>query len=214
MNKQFFFFFVRIIAPLLCALLPLQAMAANTSPHLFGYGELKKTGYDLFPLWTGMFKRHGHETPQEKKCPDADCPSIDDWLKFLQSLNDKSLPTKINAVNAYANRHRYVLDIDNYGVPDYWATARQFLVRDGDCEDYAITKYISLRQLGFDPDTMRIVVVQDTNLRIPHAVLAVYTGNDILILDNQTKDVTSHRTIAHYVPVYSINESNWWMHLP
>lgn len=214
MKKTFSIFHIRFIFSLLCALFPLQAMAAGASPHLFGYSEQINTGYDIFPLWTSMLKRHGHETPQEKKCPDAYCPSIDDWHKFLQSLSDKSFQAKINAINAYANRHRYILDMDNYGVLDYWATARQFMARDGDCEDYAITKYTSLRQLGVDPGRMRIVVVQDTNLRIPHAVLAVYSGNDILILDNQIASVTSHRAIAHYVPVYSINESNWWMHLP
>ena len=214
MNPHFCFFTFRIAITLLCAFLPLQAKAASVNPHLFGYSEQINTGYELFPLWTGMLKRHGHETPQEKKCPDAYCPSIDDWLKFLQTLNNKSFQAKISAVNAYANRHRYVLDMDNYGMLDYWATARQFMERDGDCEDYAISKYTSLRQLGIDPDSMRIVVVQDTNLRIPHAVLAVYNGNDILILDNQIAAVTSHHSIAHYVPVYSINEHNWWMHLP
>jgi len=193
---------------------PLQGIAAGSNAPLFGYQEQKNSGFEIFPLWTGALQRHGHETPQEKRCPDNDCPSIEDWQHFLQTLNERPAQAQISAVNAYANRHPYVLDIDNYGVPDYWATVRQFIVRDGDCEDYAITKYTSLRQLGVSPDTMRIVVVQDTNLRIAHAVLAIYTANDILILDNQIPEITSHRAIAHYVPVYSINERNWWMHIP
>src|SRR5690606_7024803 len=106
------------------------------------------------------------------------------------------------------------LDIDNYGLDDYWAVAREFLYNGGDCEDYAITKLLSLRWLGLATERLRIVVLQDTNLRIPHAVLAVYDNDDIFILDNLTEQVVSHRDIVHYVPVYSINEAHWWIHTP
>ena len=73
---------------------------------------------------------------------------------------------------------------------------------------------LSLKQLGFDTNKMRVVVVQDTNQRIAHAVMAIDRQNDILILDNQVSQVMSHRNIFHYVPVYSVNETSWWMHLP
>lgn len=106
------------------------------------------------------------------------------------------------------------MDMANYGQEDYWAIAKEFFYNGGDCEDYAITKFFSLRWLGIDKDTLRIVILQDTNLRIAHAVLAVSYNNDILILDNQTQKVVSHRTIAHYLPLYSVNEKKWWLHLP
>lgn len=61
---------------------------------------------------------------------------------------------------------------------------------------------------------IRLVVLQDTNLRIPHAVLAVNTANDTLIMDNQVDEVISHKHILHYVPVYAVNEKKWWMFLP
>ncbi len=117
-------------------------------------------------------------------------------------------------INAYANQKRYVIDFENYGLEDYWAIAREFLYNGGDCEDYALTKMFSLLWLGVDSDKLRIVVLQDTNLRVPHAVLAVYDHNDILVLDNQTQQVVDHRQIVHYVPVYSINAKHWWIHTP
>jgi predicted transglutaminase-like cysteine proteinase len=61
---------------------------------------------------------------------------------------------------------------------------------------------------------MRVVVVQDTNLRIPHAVMSIDRAGETLILDNQIEEVISDKHIYHYVPVYSINEKSWWMHLP
>jgi predicted transglutaminase-like cysteine proteinase len=121
---------------------------------------------------------------------------------------------QIKQVNRFANQQDYILDIENYGVEDYWATPKQFLYNNGDCEDYAITKMLTLKQLGFSMNNMRIVVLQDTNLRIPHAVLALNVKGDILIMDNQIEEVVSHRHIVHYVPIYSVNETRWWMHLP
>jgi predicted transglutaminase-like cysteine proteinase len=107
-----------------------------------------------------------------------------------------------------------VLDFDNYGLEDYWAIPHEFLFNGGDCEDYAITKLLSLRWLGYSADKLRIVVLQDTNLRIAHAVLAFGADDDILILDNQVEEVLSHQSIVHYVPVYSVSEFQWWMHAP
>jgi len=150
--------------------------------------------------------------------PEGDCSEnrlnrchLKNWLDFLDTLRNLPGPEQLTAVNRYANSKDYVLDIDNYGLEDYWAVPREFLYNNGDCEDYAITKLFSLRWLGYPIDTMRIVVLQDTNLRIPHAVLAVAAQNDIVILDNQIQEVISHRD---YAPVYSINEQHWWIHIP
>jgi predicted transglutaminase-like cysteine proteinase len=87
-------------------------------------------------------------------------------------------------------------------------------MNNGDCEDFAIIKMFSMKWLGYDIDKMRVVVVQDTNLRVPHAVMAIDVDGDTLILDNQINEVISHTNVFHYVPVYSVNEHNWWMHVP
>ncbi len=112
------------------------------------------------------------------------------------------------------NEAPYITDIRNYGVDDYWATPKQFLDRDrdGDCEDYAIAKYMSLRSLGYTPADIRLVVLQDNNLRIAHAVLVAYVDGTAFVLDNQIKQVVEHSRIRHYSPYYSINESGWWLH--
>ncbi len=137
-----------------------------------------------------------------------------EWSAFLQSISTLTDDEKIRKVNAYANSREYILDRENYGLDDYWATPKQFLHNHGDCEDYAIIKMLSLKQLGFDTGAMRIVVVQDTNQRIAHAVMSLDLRDDIVILDNQIEEVMSHRDIFHYVPIYSVNEMKWWMHLP
>jgi predicted transglutaminase-like cysteine proteinase len=199
-------------------LLPPLALGSTQQDgvRLFGYNERPKEGFQLFPMWARVQQQHPKDQLAERDCSHSRRLSchLSEWQGFLATLKSQDPRAQIAAVNSYANERKYILDMDNYGVADYWATPKEFLINNGDCEDYSILKYYSLRNLGFSPETLRIVVVQDTNLRIPHAVLAVYLSSDILILDNQVPQVVSHRVAAHYVPVYSINEKQWWMHLP
>ncbi len=118
----------------------------------------------------------------------------------------------LSEVNAFMNRSTYIIDPVNWGVPDYWATPTEFFMKDGDCEDYAISKYITLKRMGVPKNSMRLVIVQDENLRIAHAVLSVKMGDKLMILDNQVDAVMEQKRIHHYRPVYSINEQAWWLH--
>lgn len=210
----------RCLAYVLCLIafahFPAYGSAPQDALRLFGYSERAKEGFQLFPMWARVQQQHPRDLMVERDCEHSRRLSchLTEWQNFLATLKSQEPRAQIAAINSFANEKKYVLDLDNYGVADYWAVAKEFLVNNGDCEDFSILKYYSLRNLGFTPDALRIVVVQDTNLRIPHAVLAVYFGSDILILDNQVAQVVSHRVAAHYVPVYSINEKQWWMHLP
>ncbi len=205
------------LLPAILALLSSVSGASATAfpDNLFGYQQTLQKDTSIFGQWTQALERH-----ILVDTPEGDCQSkklsrchLRNWLAFLESLNQLPPAEQLAAVNHFANTKPYVLDIDNYGIEDYWAVPKEFLYNNGDCEDYAITKMFSLRWLGFAPDALRIVVLQDTNLRIPHAVLAVADQDDILILDNQIEEVISHRKIVHYAPVYSINETHWWIHL-
>lgn len=208
---------LQYIVVLLLVIVSFSALAANNPPKaLFGYKEMQRNNLGLFPQWLSVLERHMKEMTPEGQC-DARVFNrchMREWLSFLQAISKLKADEQIRKVNAYANNKEYILDLENYGLHDYWATPKQFLNNSGDCEDFAIIKMISLKQLGFDIDAMRIVVVQDTNQRTAHAVMSIDRDQDILILDNQIEEVISHRNIFHYVPVYSVNENRWWMHLP
>tara|TARA_Y100001934_G_scaffold270550_1_gene355622 strand:- start:2026 stop:2694 length:669 start_codon:yes stop_codon:yes gene_type:complete len=184
-------------------------------PSIFGTKEVKAHSLKKFKKWTNAIARYAKEAPNDLK---VCTPTKKDpchtarWRIFLNKL--KALPPKdqILQVNAYMNRWPYQVDLVLWNLKDYWATPNQFMYKTGDCEDYAISKYISLLILGFNPDHMRIVVLQDLNLKIPHAVLVVYLDGQPLILDNQIKQVVHASRIRHYKPIYSINQKNWWLH--
>jgi predicted transglutaminase-like cysteine proteinase len=203
---------------ILCALsllagpLPAYGFPAN----LFGYRQTAQEGVRAFPQWLRALERQLRDDLRDGDCgePRLNRCHMTQWLAFLARIRALPVREQLREINRYANDKDYVLDLDNYGIEDYWAIPREFFGNGGDCEDYAITKYFSLRWLGYPGDDMRIVVVQDTNLRAPHAVLAVGRGEDIVVLDNQVGEVLPQAKVVHYVPVYSINERGWWIHSP
>jgi len=195
---------------LLCLSIGAHGAAAEDAPRLWGTAETRSANIKPFPKWTDMLDRHRAE---EQRGDTACAPTrfvrcgVADWLAFLAGERGKDRTAQMIDINAYLNLHPYVFDRINY-----WETPREFVLRDGDCKDYAIAKYFSLRYLGWPEEQLRVVVVQDLNLRVAHAVLAVYIKGEIMILDNQAHQVVKAESIRHYLPYYSINESFWWLH--
>jgi len=198
--------------------------ATKLHPSYFGTNEIRSSNMKPFKKWRTALKRFVKERKSGKKykCRDKkfDMCDYDDWMKFLRGLKGKSKLAQVKAVNAYMNRAEYIIDQSNWGKNDYWASPQQFFSRAGDCEDFAITKYLSLRMLGFKDKELRVVAVKDLNLKIGHAVLMIVTKDRktgkprYLMLDNQIKKVVDPRRIKHYQPVFSINQNFWWRHKP
>ncbi len=181
---------------------------ARKYPKIFGSIELFSKKVARFPKWTGMVQRFDDG---KKPCDSSTC-TTKGWKEFLADLQGKDLQTQMKEVNRAMNAHRYTLDIKNWGEEDYWETPYEFLKKNGDCEDYAISKYMALKALGVPVEDMRVVALQDLNLGVGHAVLVVYVGDDPMLLDNQISSVVPANSIRHYQPVYSINETGWWLH--
>ncbi len=216
-NRMYRASFYSAIKPVLLLIVILATISTNAAAStLFGYKETQQKSLQTVSHWVKLVARHIKEDT-----PEGDCGSqsfnrchLRSWMAFLDQIRHLPRTEQLTAINQYANRKKYIIDLENYSTPDYWAIVKEFLFKGGDCEDYAITKLFSMRELGYSIDMARIVVLQDTNLNIPHAVLAFYTDDDILILDNQIQTIESHRNIAHYIPLYAVNESRWWIYSP
>jgi predicted transglutaminase-like cysteine proteinase len=182
---------------------------------LFGTREVRSASLGPFQKWTGVLTRQIDErTLYDGPCTERRfnrCHLLE-WRQLLRDIADSDPTAQLEAVNSFMNRAPYVTDPVNYGVPDYWATPLQFMNKDGDCEDYAIAKFMSLRQLGFRNGQMRVAVVDDLNLGIAHAILVVYLDGRAFVLDNQIARVVPAEIVRHYRPIYSINEDAWWLH--
>jgi predicted transglutaminase-like cysteine proteinase len=95
-----------------------------------------------------------------------------------------------------------------YGDADYWASPLQTLGSgNGDCEDYAIVKYVALRAVGVEDANLRLVIVQDDKRRTQHAVVAVRYEQQWLILDNLTMAIITAEDARNYRPLFTLNSS-------
>ena len=201
----------------LAALLAFSASAAASSPSLFGSVEFRAQSLAALPQWQKTLARIETERPVHLACARAaaSCPSrsVLAWQSLIKGQIGRARIEQISAVNQFFNNWQYKTDEENYGRRDHWATPLEFLSRSGDCEDYAIAKYVTLRQLGFPAERLRVVVVRDVLRDLAHAVLAVYVGDQVYILDNLTRAVLPHERVTQYVPYYSINETTRWAHV-
>lgn len=147
--------------------------------------------------------------------------TIDEWHKHLDTL--KSLPKKdqIDAVNLYYNDLiKYNRDNKTYQTKEYYAAPQETLYnKAGDCEDYAILKYYSLKYLGFEDKDLSIAVVDlmtnSTDLETAekqsvHAVLLVDTLDGIYMLNNNGKKLPELISDnGKYQIMYSFNETSF-----
>ncbi len=168
-----------------------------------------------FPQWSGvMEKSWGWDVLFDDACGDIvgrPC-QLRDWQAFLEKLAGLGPEAQLAAVNRQINQVSYREDSANWGEPDYWAAPGEFFANGGDCEDYAIAKYYSLRALGFAAEQMRIVVLQDLARRQPHAVLVVMHDGAELVLDNLNDVIVTWSELPAYRATYSVNELAYWLH--
>lgn len=200
---------------LLAGTVSLPARAADPVKSFFGTLEVKRDDLAPFPKWTTALKRYFEERGRQPgSCQDPRFNQChwQEWQKLLGDLAGQPKQAQLDAVNRFMNQYKYITDPINWGVDDYWESPAQFLSRFGDCEDYAIAKFLSLRALGWPNEVLRVVVLQDLNLKIPHAILIVNVDGRQLVLDNQIPQVVEAATIRHYRPIYSVNETSWWLH--
>ena len=188
----------------------------KATPSFFKSKEVRSKNLKPFKKWNAALARYSKKTAKKTK---GKCTSkkfnichYNDWMKYLDSIKGKKKLDQLKALNKFMNRAKYITDKSNWGKKDYWATPDEFFAKFGDCEDYAITKFMSLKHLGWDAKKLRVVAVKDMNLKVGHAILAVFLDGKVYILDNQVKIVVEARKIRHYRPVFSINEKYWWRH--
>lgn len=139
---------------------------------------------------------------------------IEYWNLLIQQNQNLDDLEKLQLVNDFFNQARFVDDIDLWGVRDYWATPLEFLIEDaGDCEDYSIAKYFTLRAMGVEEKKLRITYVTALELNQAHMVLAYYpTPSSVpLILDNLDGRIRPATERTDLRPVYSFNAEDMWL---
>ncbi len=135
------------------------------------------------------------------------------WQQLTDDYQDDNEWQKINRVNRFFNQVRFLDDLDHWQKKDYWATPVEFLVTNGgDCEDFSVAKYFTLKQLGIPTARLRLMYVTALELNQAHMVLTYYETpeSEPLILDNLVTEIELASRRTDLQPVYSFNAEGLW----
>lgn len=140
---------------------------------------------------------------------------VTEWRGLVTTLRSAPTPDALRRVNEFFNRRvRFEDDSVVWGVPDYWATPVEMLGKGaGDCEDYTIGKYFTLRELGVPAEKLRLIYVKariggpTSSVTQAHMVLGYYEtpGAQPLVLDNLISEIRPAAQRPDLVPVFSFN---------
>jgi len=139
---------------------------------------------------------------------------LEGWRSLIDAARELTDLEKLQRVNEFFNQVTFVNDIDHWGVEDYWATPTQLLTSNGgDCEDFSIAKYFTLRQMGIPADHLRLTYVKALKLNQAHMVLTYFKtpGVDPLVLDNLVNGIEKASNRDDLLPVYSFNAEGLWL---
>ena len=128
--------------------------------------------------------------------------------ELVQRVKNADEKTKLEEINRFWNDVRYRSDLEVWGNSDYWATPWEFLAKDsGDCEDYVIAKYFTLKYVGVSSDKLYFTYVRALKYNKPHMVLTYFAEPDTepLILDNINYKIFPASKRKDLIPVYSFN---------
>jgi len=186
----------RILSWLCSALLLAAAMLGNLSAD-WDFSVISRRAQALYgPLGEGQQR-------------------INDWQYLLASQKQIGELEQLNVVNRFFNKQvRYVEDIDLWHEVDYWETPIEALWKGaGDCEDYAIAKYFSLRHLGVPSEKLRITYVKALTQNRAHMVLTYYSTPEAvpLVLDILIDAIKPASQRTDLLPVYSFNAEGLWL---
>lgn len=138
-----------------------------------------------------------------------------DWRDTIAEGSTLSDMDRLHLANQFANRRiRFVSDNDHWQKSDYWATPLESLgSKGGDCEDFAIFKYFTLKAMGVDESKMRLMYVRALLINEPHMVLIYFEDPKAmpLVLDNLKTQILPASQRRDLKPVYSFNGQGLWL---
>lgn len=140
---------------------------------------------------------------------------VEAWNQMLQSEAEQPELEQLGAVNRFFNQQLSFQDDPLvWHQIDYWATPVESLIKGaGDCEDYALAKYFSLRHLGVLSDKLRITYVKALTRNQAHMVLTYYASPtaEPLVLDNLIDEIRPASQRKDLLAVYAFNAEGLYL---
>jgi predicted transglutaminase-like cysteine proteinase len=162
--------------------------------------------------WLGVERKLEDERVQLALCDgDRENCASEAALKFLDIVDSgrqREGRARLGEINRAINLAiRPMEDIVQWGQVDVWSSPLvTFYHGAGDCEDYAIAKYVALRMAGVAAEDLRIVVLVDLHGE-GHAVAAARLDGHWLLLDNRRMAMVEDVNARIYRPLFVIDDA-------
>jgi predicted transglutaminase-like cysteine proteinase len=186
---------------------------AVVSGEPFGLPAVMLSGGGLRAKWLAAARRIDDERVQLALCDgDRDRCVSDAALKLLAIIDESRSNegrARLGQINRAVNLAIHPMsDLAQYGEIDVWSSPLETVARGfGDCEDYAITKFVALRLAGVAAKDLRIVVMHDVLQNEDHAVAAARLDGHWLMLDNRRMAMIEDADVRNYTPLFVIDDT-------
>lgn len=188
---------------------PSQApIAALVQP--FGLAVSPLTYGDVLTKWSGVESDIRAEKGILAHCREKTAPCPREARRFLDIVAAGRAQigrARIGVINRAINMAiRPMSDLEQWGVEDRWSAPLVTMATGlGDCEDYAIAKYVALTEAGLAPDDVKLVIVRDPVISEDHAVVTARLDGKWIVLDNRWLRMVEDREIVRIVPLLELD---------
>ena len=186
---------------------PAPLSQATPGPEPFGLEVLPVTAGEILTKWRGVVADIRTESDILTRCRDTAqlCPAA--AQKFLAVIADGRAHegrAQIGVINRAINLAiRPTSDLAQWGVVDRWSAPLATLTTGrGDCEDYAIAKYVALTAAGIGEDDVKLIIVRDLASGEDHAVVTARLDDKWIVLDNRRLTLLDDLEMPHIRPLF------------
>jgi len=181
---------------------------AGPSDEPFGLSTETVTRGTALEKWLNVEHQIDNDRLVLKTCQEnrASCqsPAALQFLAIVDIGRNLEGRARLGEINRAINlKLKPKSDLALYGEEDVWSPPlATFAVGAGDCEDYAIAKFVALQEAGVSPDDLRIVILRDDHREEDHAVVAARLDGNWLMLDNRHMVLVEDQLVRRYRPVF------------
>lgn len=193
-----------------------SAPAALAQSSFAAYSEIGLSAEAPFPKWQLVRERIGAEAAAVERClngPECDSSAADEIARRIDGLRSDPQLAQAETVHRLINGRPYREDRRQFGRSDVWQAPFAFWRQGGDCEDYAIAKYMALRALGFSPEQLRLTVLTSPLRGEVHAVLLIEIEGAWYVADNLKQSLRPIEKYDGWKPVYSVSDAGVWRYV-
>ena len=201
---------------------PDAALPRNDLPNIdasFRFNILPVKGGDVLTKWNRVKADMRAESEVFARCrANMDsCPvAAKNFLAIVDQGRALTGRARIGVINRAINMAiEPMSDMAQWGVPDKWsAPLETFTTHKGDCEDYAIAKYVALIEAGIAADDVKLMIVHNTAAHEDHAVTAARLDGAWIILDNRWLKLVEDKAMPEAVPLFALDSEGARRYLP